>query len=132
MTQRLLLTFSNKRQGAIVLMASVACLFLGWVFLAGPKLQPDDWRRTANGWERNSHWQASAAASDFRDSRVGPATKGPRAGRIDTHPAVLALMQLVGALLALYAFPPRSSPSWLPGGRWSALLAESFQASAFG
>jgi hypothetical protein len=88
----------------------------------------DDWRRTATGWQRMSDWSMSASTFALAADQTLPVARN--IGRIDTHPAVLALGELVAALLGLYAF--RSSRI-LPAARhWPALIARSFRASAFG
>src|SRR5205823_5742326 len=113
---------------------------------------------TADGWERVSRWPSGAKGVGSR-LRKSPATVGyfssqstpdslttgrrsgrpastPRThaarGRLDTHPAALALAQLIGTLLALMAFasPSASGQHREPG--WLAVFARSFRASVFG
>lgn len=96
----------------------------------------DDWRRTANGWERNHSWPTaiSPAWRLFHINAFASTTSRTQASsrpRLDTHPAVLALAQLFASILVLSLFrsPQQASPSL------SALLAtisRSFRASAFG
>jgi hypothetical protein len=93
----------------------------------------DDWRRTAAGWERTTNWP-QPSRSHLRGgtfTKVSTPTSAPDHVRFDTHPAVLALAQLLGALMALAAF---SAPRAKPGstGRWHAAIARSFRASVFG
>jgi hypothetical protein len=87
----------------------------------------DDWRRTATGWEHVGHWEHPID----RFNLPLPA-HSDKAGRFDTHPAVLALLQLVVALLALNAFPRIPARAASSSGNLVALLARSFRASAFG
>src|SRR5437867_1344132 len=83
--------------GVIVLAIAIAsCLAIG-SFSAAKPVRHDDWRRTANGWERSSKWPKAlqrtppAKHPSSHDARRSPA-------RIDPHPAVLALMQLTASL----------------------------------
>jgi len=75
-----------------------------------------------------SDWSMSASTFALAADQALPlATK---IGRIDTHPAVLALTELVVALLGLYAF--RSTRTLPAATQLPALIARSFRASAFG
>jgi len=119
--------------------AAIALLFLGGLGLAGylpfgdrPSLG-DDWRRTAHGWERIDQWSPPPAhRSDSNHQSPANAIRHAASGRLDTHPAVLALAELVGVLVALWSFPATSPGSGRFAGGCSAFLARSFRASAFG
>src|SRR5262245_14623220 len=86
----------------------------------------DDWRRTSTGWEQVSRWKSATPRT------VLPPRQNGRQIRIDTHPAVLALIQLVGALFAMQAFPTGSRRLLSKRSSWRTLLTRSFRASAFG
>jgi len=60
----------------------------------------DPWRRTPNGWELVNRWNRSAA--------VSPTSAGLSL-RLDSHPAVLALVQSLAIVAAFALFPPRHS-----------------------
>jgi len=93
----------------------------------------DDWRRTVNGWQRISTWQmAAATVTAANPARTPDRPLGSKTTRFDTHPATLALGQLILILLGLYAFPIHSSGTTKRADRWTPLLARSFRASAFG
>lgn len=115
----------------LVLIAVIAGA-IGLALLESPPPRParsDDWRRTANGWERRSQWPdgfaAYSLATQPNRQRWGHST------RFDTHPSVLALAQLVGVLLSFYFFPPLAKDG-TAGLRLPALIGRSFRASAFG
>jgi hypothetical protein len=94
-----------------------------------PARPGDDWRRTASGWQRTAAWPVAIENSSANPSSL---VGGGRAGKIprwDTHPAVLAFVQLVGVLAALRFF---AAPAPLSFRDWLALLTQSFRASAFG
>jgi hypothetical protein len=57
----------------------------------------DPWRRTPHGWELVNRWNRPAAS---------PAANGP-SFRLDSHPAVLALVQSLAIVAAFALFPPR-------------------------
>ncbi len=117
--------------GTIVLIGVVlSCLSVG-TFQAAPSAHHDEWRRTAHGWERAAAWAkpASLSAKSNQPKRV---SSSGFSGRFDTHPAALALVQLVGALTALAAFTPFSACVTAHRPHWKAVLARSFRASAFG
>ena len=87
-----------------------------------------EWRRTSAGWERVDHWPRT---NEIARSRQQTSNHHGVARRIDTHPAVLALTQLVGSLLGLAIFRShRRSP--LTVVAISAAITRSFRASAFG
>jgi hypothetical protein len=109
---------------AVIAIAFVLVLAL----LSGrPHMTPnaDPWRRTAHGWEQTTDWQVSAIARPT-------ATVTTARPRFDSHPAALALVQVVGTLLALYGFPVGASQPASGSRNWLDLLARSFRASAFG
>ncbi len=58
---------------------------------------PEDWIRTADGWERRA--------------ALNP---GPRVLPVSIHPGVLAGFQVVASLLALLVFPGRAVPARAP------------------
>jgi hypothetical protein len=95
----------------------------------------DDWRRTAHGWERLSAWSSATQITAISGSSAPNRPVTGRAihlrNRADAHPAAVALMQLVGSMLALAIFSPRGR-SLLREKSLSTLLAGSFRASAFG
>jgi hypothetical protein len=107
----------------------IAVLVVGGISaFAAPTLRAEvEWRRTARGWEKMEHWSSPNSHS---------AIESPAANRSrwDTHPAGLALVQTVGVLLAMIAFPRpnQSVPSkWLQED-WRTVLRRSFRASLFG
>jgi hypothetical protein len=57
----------------------------------------DPWRRTPNGWELVNRWNRTA---------VRPTASGFTC-RLDSHPAVLALVQSLAIVAAFALFPPR-------------------------
>src|SRR4051812_36174438 len=125
-------TFARTLTAAAIVLIGVilSCLSVGAVNDAGPASR-DDWRRTANGWERATAWSKPVLAA----ARINqPHYAGYRTfrGRFDTHPAGLALLQLVGALVALAAFRSSGAPATGRRPHWKAALARSFRASAFG
>ena len=118
----------------ITLAAGVALLvavFLGFAFSSPERgATADTWRRTADGWERVGDWRPAAprARESLDQSRHVPETLP----RLDTHPAVLALAQLVAVLLTLAWRPKRASmpANWLE--TLPAAISRSFRASIFG
>jgi len=113
----------------ILLAAALATLTVG-SFGSAPPTARDDWRRTANGWERAAAWPKAIAHSAANLRSQAPGTPIFH-GRFDTHPAALALAELVGSLIALAVF---ASPSRAKTGHihWTTILSRSFRASAFG
>jgi hypothetical protein len=102
----------------------------------GGSLKPtDDWRRTAHGWERVSGWSHAVRSPAFTGSTASlrpPAQRSIRSvNRTDTHPAALALAQLIGSMLSLAIFSPRGR-SLLGETSCTELLGRSFRASVFG
>jgi hypothetical protein len=125
-------TFARTLTAAAIVLIGVilSCLTVGAVNDARPASQ-DDWRRTASGWERATTWSKPVLAA----ARINqPQYAGYRTfrSRFDTHPAGLALLQLVGALIALAAFRSSGAPATGRRPHWKAALARSFRASAFG
>ena len=57
----------------------------------------DDWRRTANGWERSSTWKDSQHANEL-----------PPASNL--HPGLLASFQILASVGSLLAFSNRDEP----------------------
>ena len=88
----------------------------------------ENWRRTAQGWERIETWRAPQQT--FGVSAVTSAN----APRWDTHPAALAFIELAAVIAAMIAFPrPNQSAQWRwLKADWRAALAKSFRASVFG
>lgn len=94
----------------------------------------DGWRRTSAGWEKVAAGAGSASATQhnpaFHTSNMPPR----KLQRWDTHPAVLAVLQLA-AVLALFAMPIGWRIDDSGAGRTLArlprLVANSFRASAF-
>jgi hypothetical protein len=95
----------------------------------------DEWRRTANGWERSGSLSSKtwiATNNPLAESSHRFTQQAARDGRrSDAHPAALALVQLVGSMLALAVFGPRGRRI-LQETPFSVLLARSFRASVFG
>src|SRR5688572_14265312 len=98
------------KQFSINLLAVAGCAILAVVVsgfwapaLARPATHVDDhWRRTSTGWEYVPDWRTAAPPTD-----VFAAT-----GRIDSHPAALALLQVVAVITAFALFPhPLSGPA---------------------
>jgi len=117
--------------GAIVLIAAVlSCLSIG-ASSSGRPLPHDDWRRTAGGWERATAWPKPAV--QWTSNRQSKLAKNRLSnGRLDTHPAALALVQLAGAIGALAASASSASRVRARRSHWKAILTRSFRASAFG
>ena len=92
----------------------------------------DCWRRTTAGWEWTDGWHA---AWPTRTSAVilPPHRSLADGPRYDSHPAALALAEIVLIVLGFYAFPAgRKAASETPAKSWSDHLLASFRASAFG
>ena len=92
--------------------------------LATAQVADDGWRHTAQGWERVDLYSPQVFAA--------PRPTAP-AARFDTHPAALALLQVVTIMGAMIAFPrPNVSRlGWL-NESWWAVFRRSFRASVFG
>jgi hypothetical protein len=89
---------------------------------------PDEWRRTAHGWERSNPWLV-ASGEPVASMKASPSHSSAKM-RFDTHPIVLAFAQVVGTLLALLAAAPGfGHPQHV--GVLSA-ISRSFRASVFG
>ena len=92
----------------------------------------DGWRRTTAGWEHTDVWN-SGWASFFRRSPPVEGSPLKSAARYDSHPAALALAEIILIILGFYAFPIRRAGT--EGGSaqsWQARIVASFRASAFG
>jgi hypothetical protein len=132
MSHRLTSISSKLKHAAIAVLFLGALGLAGYIPLGGSPSSGDEWRRTANGWERIGHWQTTTASMALDRTPLTNSSPGAVIGRFDTHPAGLALVQLVAVLLALYSFPSRLHPSAASHDGWLTLLARSFRASAFG
>ncbi len=123
----------NNTSDWILLLSVAVIAGVGFLTVAAwsktPTSRADQWRRTSAGWERATEWPV------FREirtvSRPLPASAISKANdsRYDTHPAVLAFLQIIGVLAALSVFTV-PAPQTFRG--WRALLKQSFRASAFG
>jgi len=92
----------------------------------------DGWRRTAHGWERSDRWSSTTGTTQSSEPPPTFYKRFAQNGRrSDAHPAALALVQLVGSMLALAVFSPRGR-SMLSQTPLSTILARSFRASVFG
>jgi len=125
-------SISGIAKCGVIALVLLGLFMAGYLPTGGHVSQGDDWRRTTNGWQRMSQWQIGISTAAFEAPPVIQANQRAETGRFDTHPAVLALLQLVATLLALYAFPFRSTPSPPLARHLPTLLARSFRASAFG
>jgi hypothetical protein len=125
------ITHGSMKCSAATLFAVIGCALVGWLHLSPPIRSGDEWRRTADGWERTGHWEQQSSAGSAFERPLNAERMGKKV-RFDTHPAVLALFQLVATFLALKAFPYGRERSITAAGEWKALLARSFRASAFG
>src|SRR5262245_3068574 len=113
--------------GAIVLIGlALSCLSVGG-FGSPPPVRHDDWRRTAHGWERSTAWQIPAVPRLNANQSQKPKNTANQT-RFDTHPAALALLQLVGALTALAYFTPTAAVKSTRGPHWKTALSRSFRA----
>jgi hypothetical protein len=90
----------------------------------------DGWRRTASGWERRKDWALIDKGSVLYLASAG----GPIAASIrwDTHPAVLALVQIVVVVVGYATFPAQRRVGNATENSWRDAVAQSFQASVFG
>src|SRR5262245_35340374 len=109
------------------LVVVVGCFLIGWSLLSMPKNSVDDWRRTAQGWE----WMPGTASA-FERPAIAEVDLNVKRIRVDTHPAVLALFQLVATFLALSAFRHGRTQSVGNIREWTVVVGRSFRASAFG
>lgn len=125
--------------GAPLLILFAAYLLTSSHLTATPQVTTDDWRRTANGWERVHSWPTATSRSwslfGIRNEKVSAPTVSPRAvtrySRLDTHPAALALAQLLASVFALTLF--RNAPqSPLRLSSLFEAIYRSFRSSAFG
>ena len=116
---------------------AVAVCLLG-VAIQQVQSQPsaaDDWRRTNVGWERAGQWKMFASAQvsmPERDSDKNRDRQAMSLQRLDTHPAVLALLQLVGVLVAVASYPAQGTLQAPAAPALGATVSKSFRASAFG
>jgi hypothetical protein len=123
---------NNTSHWALFFVASAFAVAGLLTVTAGPKRpegNADQWRRTAAGWERATQWPTAIGLAPDRTALTARSAKPATHQRYDTHPAVLALLQIVGTLTALRMFAapaPQSFRGWL------AMLSQSFRASAFG
>lgn len=105
----------------------VVCIFLSdSLHHSAQAARTDQWRRTAQGWERISSWNVLRASPN--------AEKSPNASskwRSDSHPAALALLQIALIALGYYKFPP-TRPTTKDAASWRTTLRNSFRASMFG
>ena len=121
-----LLVFRHLPLGGLAIAAAI----LGWLLInssdSSVSNTHDDWRRTANGWERTTDWPRAAAAVS-KQPRIR--ARSQPSIRFDTHPAALALGQLTAILLALFAWPASKRPAKTG---WLSAITRSFRASFFG
>src|SRR5262245_28974636 len=111
----------------LVFMGLIAVWCSGW-FQDSVALN-DCWRRTAVGWERTDDWSGPGNAASVSDAE-NPVTGS---SRYDSHPAALALAEIVLVGMAFYVFPRSQEPLATRSGKgWLALLSDSFRVSAFG
>ena len=115
--------------GAIAL-AVAGCLVVGSSAQYRSVVKNNEWRRTADGWEWVGTWPAPAIKIATKPRQPTPVVRHAQL-RLDTHPAALALLQLVGVLLSLVAFRSQSSHGQ-DSIDWKSVLARSFRASVFG
>ena len=79
----------------------------GWLLTANAEpngavtvsTQEDPWRRTPNGWELVNRWDRSPSGSNAAGFSI----------RLDSHPAVLALVQSLAIVAAFALFPPHGA-----------------------
>src|SRR5262245_7961223 len=92
--------------------------------MATAQVADDGWRHTARGWERLDLYSHQVLAA--------PKLTEPVA-RFDTHPAALALLQVVTIIGAMIAFPrPNVSRLGWINESWWEVFRRSFRASVFG
>jgi hypothetical protein len=120
--------------GAVAWLALAAgiCLLYGCASPIEHIHHDDGWRRTASGWERTLDWHSVRLASFIRPSADSPPGVRVAGSRMDTHPAALALLELLGAMLALFAIPSQRVQLLSALASLPAAIARSFRASAFG
>lgn len=75
----------------------LAILALGTI---GPVDADDAWRRTAQGWERNTTWETTRPT-------IRPSQRPAMAARTPVHPGQLAILQVAASCLVLAAFSSR-------------------------
>src|SRR5688572_25538602 len=119
---------SSEIMTAMIASALVGACIIALVDSPARPSSADDWRRTATGWERASHWRSPAILITSDE----PARHVSNSGRFDTHPAVIALLQLTATLFVLSAYPARKSVISENRIAFPTQIARSFRASAFG
>src|SRR5262249_14208821 len=115
---------------ALVALGTVCGICHAW-YAARLGLADDGWRRTAQGWQYVGTWESNASwreSTPLSAVSKAPAPAARHHTRWDTHPAVLALAQVVIAIAALATFAVQRQQRV----SWPALIARSFRASAFG
>jgi len=124
---RLRLTANNHAaHGPVVGLVIMCLLVMAW--LPADFSSREEWRRTAQGWERSGGWLV--AASGPVESLQRPPVHAAAKVRLDTHPVVLAFARLISTLLAIFATAPLADRP-LHGGLIS-VISRSFRASVFG
>src|SRR5262245_15228089 len=95
--------------GAPLLILFGSCLLTASRLTATPQANfsatADDWRRTANGWERIHAWPTAASRAwplfsgrqQQTNTSATASHAATRPSHLDTHPAALALAQLVAS-----------------------------------
>ena len=68
----------------------------------------DGWRRTTKGWEHMSSWQRPQPAP-AKLSTTALVRSSKSLGRMDFHPAILAIGMIVTAVVAFLVWDPRES-----------------------
>jgi hypothetical protein len=128
---------NNTSYGALLLIGA-AMAGAGFLTVTASSKLPagraEQWRRTTVGWEHAAAWIKTndPRVIDLQSvSAPSPRTRATAltSRRYDTHPAVLALLQIVGTLTALAMFAAPVAPSFRG---WRAMLRQSFRASVFG
>jgi hypothetical protein len=113
-------------ESIVLVLVALAVLAASRLFFepaaAHPSAADDLWRRTAHGWERVDAWQVPSAT--WREAARPASTY-----RFDTHPAAIALVQIVAAAIALAFFPSRPGTA---SDSMQAAIARSYRASFFG
>ena len=94
-------------------------------------IRNEAWRRTASGWELASSWQIPVNGSTTHRTASNLTGSHAPSLRLDTHPAALALLQLMAVFAAL-ACCSRRSPLQAGMAGLPAIISRSFRASFFG
>jgi len=132
MAQRFHSIVSKLKNAAIAVFFFVGLGLAGYFPLGGQVSSGDEWRRTADGWQRIADWPSAKVSGRFVQASSARAVDRVQSARLDTHPAVLALVELVAILLALYSFPFGRQRPLTPRDGWIRFLARSYRASVFG